>query len=181
MENKSRSWTRWLFWFSLIVSVVVVYKTLDNIGDIVGGIGRFLGVISAFLIGILIAYILYVPCRKFEELYSKVKKVKFIKNKARPLSILTVYIIVILLIAVLINVILPPVTQSIIDLVNNSTSYYNTAVTKINELPEDSILKTRPAQEVIENIKSVDLTKIINTDKLTDYAQTIIGMLRRNI
>ena len=41
----------------------------------------------------LIAYILYIPCRKIETTYKNVKKIKWISKKARPLSILTVYII----------------------------------------------------------------------------------------
>lgn len=177
MENKSRSWTKWLFWFTIAVAVVVVYKTLDNFGAIADGIKHFLGIMSPFLVGILISYILYVPCRKIEEAYRKVKKVKFINKRARALSIMTVYIIVLLLLIILLNVILPPVIQSVIDLVNNFGHYYNVAVTKINELPADSILKSEQAQKIIKQIQNVDLTEIINTNKVTDYVQSFIGML----
>ena len=177
MESKIKNWTRWFFWFSLIVAVVLVYKTLDNIGEITEGIKHFLGIISPFLIGVLISYILYVPCKKIEEAFNKIKKVKFISKKSRPLSILTVYIIVLLLIVILINVILPPVIQSIIDLVNNFGQYYSMAVNNISQLPEDSILKTEQARNVINEIRNIDLTKIINTEKITDYVQGIIGML----
>ena len=33
MENKNKAWTKWLFWFSLAIAVVAVYKTLDNFWD----------------------------------------------------------------------------------------------------------------------------------------------------
>lgn len=175
MENKN--WTKWLFWFSLAIAVVGVYKTLDNFGAITNTIKNFFGIISPFLVGLLIAYILYVPCRKVEETYKKVKKVKFINRKARLLSILTVYTIVIILIVILINFILPPVIQSIVDLVNNFGQYYNIAVNKINELPEDSMLKSEMAQNIISEIQNIDLKQIINTENLTGYVQSIIGML----
>ena len=177
MENKNRNWTKWLFWFSLAIAVVVIYKVLDNFGAIADGIKKFLGIISPFLVGILISYILYVPCKKVEQLYKKAKKVKFIEKKARTLSILTVYIIVLLLIILLIKVILPPVIQSIVDLVNNIGSYYDTFTTQINELPDDSILKSEQVQNIINGIKNIDLSKIINIDKIGDYVQSIIGML----
>lgn len=138
---KNKNWTKWLFWFSLAIAVVVVYKTLDNLGQVAQGIKSFLGVLSPFLVGTLIAYILYVPCRKIEQIYRKVKRVKFIQKKARTLSITTVYIIALILIIILINFILPPVVQSVVDLVNNFGYYYNMAVEKINSLPEDSIFK----------------------------------------
>jgi len=177
MENKNRNWTKWLFWFSLAIAVVTVYKTLDNIGDIVNSIKNFLGIIAPFLVGLLIAYILYIPCRKIEQTYRKVKKVKCINRKARPLSILTVYLIVLILLIILVNFILPPVIQSIIDLVNNFGQYYNIAVDKINTLPEDSILKSDMAQKVISEIQNINLKQIINTEAITGYVQSIIGML----
>lgn len=177
MENKNKAWTKWLFWFSLAIAVVAVYKTLDNFGDIANSIKNFFGIVSPFLVGILIAYILYVPCKKIEETYRKVKKVKFINKKARQLSIITVYIIVFILIVILINFILPPVIQSVVDLVNNFGQYYNIAVEKISALPENSILKSEIAQKVISEIQDIDLKQIINTEALTGYVQSIIGML----
>lgn len=177
MENKNRNWAKWLFWFSLAVAVVAVYKTLDNLGEIAQGIKSFLGVLSPFLVGTLIAYILYVPCRKVEETYRKVKKVKFINKKARALSVTTVYIIALILIIILINFILPPVVQSVVDLVNNFGYYYNMAVEKINSLPEDSFLKSKTIQDVIKEMQNIDLTKIINTEAITSYVQSAIAML----
>ena len=177
MENKFKNWTKWLFWFSLAIAVVTVYKTLDNFGEIANSIKNFFGIVSPFLVGLLIAYILYVPCRKVEETYKRVKKVKFINRKARPLSILTVYLIVLILLVILVNFILPPVIQSVVDLVNNFGQYYNIAVEKISELPEDSILKSQMAQNVINEIQNIDLKEIINTEALTGYVQSIIGML----
>ena len=177
MENKNKAWTKWLFWFSLAIAVVAVYKTLDNFGDIANSIKNFFGIVSPFLVGILIAYILYVPCKKIEETYRKVKKVKFINKKARQLSIIMVYIIVFILIVILINFILPPVIQSVVDLVNNFGQYYNIAVEKISTLPENSILKSEIAQKVISEIQDIDLKQIINTEALTGYVQSIIGML----
>lgn len=177
MENKNKVWTKWIFWFSLAIAVAAVYKTLDNFGAITKSVKNFFGIISPFLVGLLIAYILYVPCRRAEEIYKKVKKVKFINRKARPLSILTVYIIVLILIVILVNFILPPVIQSIVDLVNNFGQYYNIAVNKINELPEDSILKSEIAQKIISEIQNIDLKQIIKTEALTGYVQSIIGML----
>ena len=176
MENKNRIWTKWLFWFSIALCVVIAYKILDNFGLIAEGIKKFFGVITPFLVGILIAYILYVPCKKFEKLYKKAK-VKFIKKKARALSILTVYLITLFLIIILLTVILPPVIQSITDLVSNIGNYYEMAINQINELPEDSILKSDQVLEIIENIKNFDIGQIINTNNISAYIQSIIGLL----
>ena len=71
MGEKKRPITKWLYWFLFAVAVLFVYKTLDNFGEISKGISNFLGVIAPFLIGILISYLLYTPCRKIENLYLK--------------------------------------------------------------------------------------------------------------
>lgn len=174
---KNNNWAKWLFWFSLAIAVVAIYKTLDNLGEVAQAIKSFIGVLSPFLVGTLIAYILYVPCRKIEQIYSKAKKVKFIQKKSRALSITTVYIIVLILIIILINFILPPVIQSVVDLVNNFGYYYNMAVEKINSLPGDSILKNEMVQKAIGEMQNIDLKQIINTEAITGYIQSIIGML----
>ena len=50
---------------------------LDNYQNVMEVLKTFFNVISPFLIGIFIAYLLYMPSRKFEKLYGK-SKIKFI-------------------------------------------------------------------------------------------------------
>lgn len=49
-------------------------------------------------------------------------------------------------------VILPVVLESVMELVNNFQWYWNTAIEKLNALPEDSILKSQQAEDVIKNV-----------------------------
>jgi len=175
MEKKTRIWTKWLYWFTFAIAVIVVYKTVDNIGQIAEWFKNLLGILAPFAVGVLIAYILYIPCAKIEEMYRKVKKVKAISKKARPLSIFTVYLIVFIILVILINFIVPPIIQSIIDLTNNIQSYYTEAVAKINELPEDSFWKTEVITRVIAEVQNIDLKQIINVEQLAGYAQGAIS------
>jgi len=176
MEKKTRVWTKWLYWFVFAVAVIFVYKTIDNLGQITNWINELLSILAPFLAGILIAYILYIPCKKIEEMYAKVKKVKLINKKSRPLSILTVYIIVLILIIILINFIVPPIIKSVIDLANNFSFYYESAITKINELPEDSFWKTEVITKIMQEIENIDIKQIINVEVLTQYAQGALNI-----
>lgn len=175
MEKKTRNWTKWLYWFTFAVAVILVYKTVNSLEQIMGWLSNLLSILAPFAIGVLIAYIFYIPCRKIETLYRKSKKVKIIAKKARPLSIITLYTIVILLIVLLINFIIPPIAQSITDLANNFGFYYETAVNKINELPEDSFWKTEVITRIIKELQNVDIKEIINVEALTQYAQGAIS------
>jgi predicted PurR-regulated permease PerM len=139
-------------------------------------IGKFLGIISPFFAGIFIAYLMYMPCKKIEEAYKKSKR-KFIKRKARGLSIATVFVIVILLLIVLCNVILPVVVESVFDLLNNIQGYFETAINRYNNLPEDSIFKGEIVKEVIENIQNINIKQYFKLDKMIEYAINAVDAL----
>ena len=131
--------SKWIYWFSLAVAVIMVYKFVDNFTQIGLFISNLLGILMPFIIGILIAYILYIPCKKIEECFRKTK-FRLLKKRARGLSIFTVYLIIAIVLFILINVILPPIIISVSDLVNNLPGYYSTITNGISNLPEDSFL-----------------------------------------
>ena len=82
MEEKKRKLTKWLYWFLFAVAVIFVYKTLDNFSAIGAWLKGLLEVLMPFIIGILIAYILYIPSKKVESFYRKFKRPRFISKKA---------------------------------------------------------------------------------------------------
>lgn len=175
-EKKTRNITKWFYWFTFAVAVILVYKTVSSLEQIASGVGTFFKNLAPFLAGILVAYILYMPCKKIEQTYKKSKKIKIVSKKARPLSILTVYVIVAILLIILFNFIAPPVVQSIIDLVNNLPSYYETATKQIAELPDDSFWKTEVVTKITEEIKNIDYKQMFNVEALTQYAQGAISI-----
>ena len=179
MNEIKRNFSKWMYWFMFAVAIILVYKFLDNFTAIGNVIGNFIEVVSPFLAGILIAYLLYIPESRIEKRFSKSKK-KFLKKRARGISVLITFTIAILLIVLLVNVILPAVTQSIVELVNNFQNYWNSTMEKINSLPEDSILKNEKVVETIKNLgkslQQIDLTKYFSYDKITEYIKGAVGV-----
>lgn len=176
MEKNKRKITKWLYWFLFAVAIILVYKTLDNFTAIGNWIKDFLDVLMPFIIGLLIAYLLYIPCRKIEGIYRKCKKVKFISKRARGLSIVTVYFIVLIILILVINILLPIIASSIIDLVSNIQNYYNSLNTSIENLPEDSLLKNEIVLDIIDSIRNIDLKQYFNMNKLAEYAKGVINV-----
>ena len=174
MSEIKNHWKKWIYWFMLGVAIIVVYKALDNFGNIMGEVGKFFDILGPFLVGILISYLLYIPCKKTEEAYTSSKS-KLIRKKARTLSVITVYIIVVLLIMILINFILPVVIESITELFNNLQWYVDTAIHKYNALPEDSVLKGEIVQELITNVQNINLKKYLNLDNILGYLMGAIN------
>ena len=174
MNNLKNDWKKWLYWFGFAVAVIIVYKAFDNFSDVLNAISTFLGVLTPFFLGIFIAYLLYLPCKKFEEIYKK-RKLKFVKNKARSLSVLTVYLIAFLIIAIFIMVIFPIVFQSVVDLFNNIQTYIENTINNYSEFPEDSIWKSQMVNEVIQYIQHLDLKQYLQLDKIIEYVGNAIS------
>lgn len=177
MKKEKNDIKLWLFWFSLAVAIIAAYNILGNLAGVAQIIGNILGAIMPFCIGLLIAYILYMPCRSIETLLKKSKKKSFVNKHARGLSILTTYIIALIVIVIILNVIIPIVVQSLSDLFTNLPGYYNSVTEKINELPEDNILRSEKATEIINNIKNIDFTALFNMERIQQYIKSFISAM----
>ncbi len=174
MEELKNYSKKWIYWFLLGVALIVVYKALDNFTNVSEVIGGFFNVIAPFLVGVFIAYLLYVPCQKFENIFLKSKS-KFIKRKARTLSIATVYLIAVLILIILINVILPVVWESVIDFINNIQNYYTMAIDRYNSLPDSSFLKSDVVNETIANVQHIDIKQYFQFDTIVSYAMKAVN------
>jgi len=171
--KKIKSGTKWFYWFTLVVAIVIVYKVLDNFTGIGAWIGNLLGVLKPFLMAILLAYLLYIPCRKIEKIYRKSKR---LSKKARGLSVATTYLLAVLVIVILVNTIFPMISESVIDLAGNLPGYYDSAIEYVNNLPEDSIINADIVQNVINKLKQIDITKLFSADNISMYLQKVVGI-----
>lgn len=176
MEEKKRTLTKWLYWFLFAVAVIFVYKTLDNFSAIGAWLKGLLEVLMPFIIGILIAYILYIPSKKVESFYRKFKRPRFISKKARPLAVFTVYLIALILIIIAFRFLIPAVANAVVDFVNNFQGYYSTMMKAIEELPEDSVFKSEEVLNIVNEVKNIDFKQFINMEKIAEYAKGAIDV-----
>ena len=174
MKKKGKI-TGWLYWFSLAVVVLLVYKFLDSFSEIGIFISNLIGIIMPFLMGILIALILNTPCKSVEKSFKKSKH-KILKKKARGFSVFAVYLIIVLILFILVNVIFPPLIVSITDLINHLPGYYNSIINTINNLPEDSFWNQINAQDIVAKIAQIDLEKYLSLESLTGYIKGVISV-----
>lgn len=175
MEKKTNIWGKWLYWFIFAVAVIAVYKTLDNFNDITNWIKGILEVLMPFMIGILLAYLFYIPCKKIEKLYQKSKQ-KLIRRKARALSVFTVYLLALIIIILAFRFIIPNLTQSISDLASNIESYYQNTMNGLQNIPEDSILRQIDVQKIADSLNKINIAEYINFTTILEYAKGVIGV-----
>lgn len=167
--------TKWLYWFSLAIAIILVYKLLDNFTEIGVFLSNLVGILMPFLMGILIAYILYIPCKKIEECYKKTKQ-KILNKHSRGLSILTIYLVVLLILFILVNVILPPIIESVKELVSQLPEYYKEITNTLNNLPEDSFWVRINSKEMVNNLSKIDFAKYVSMENITGYIKGVISL-----
>lgn len=174
MKKKGKI-TGWLYWFSLALVVLLVYKFLDSFNEIGMFLSNLIEILMPFIMGILIALILNTPCKSVEKTFKKSKH-KILKKRARGLSVFAVYLIIVLIIFILVNVILPPMVTSVTDLINHLPGYYNSIINTINNLPEDSFWNQINAQDMIAKIAQIDLEKYLSLENITGYIKGVISV-----
>lgn len=174
MAKKTLEWKKGVAWFIFAALLIVLYKLLDNLGDITDWIRGLFSVLMPFVMALLLAYLFYLPCRKVETIFNKAK-LKFIRKRARWISILIVYLIAIVLIALIIKFIVPTVYESLTELISALPDYYNGVKETLDDLPEDSILNKIDHKAIIDNLSNINLEEYFNLERITEYAKGIIG------
>lgn len=177
MEEIKQGWKKRISWLLIAITVVIVYKMLDNFSNVQQWFGTFFRILKPFLAGLLISYILFMPCKKIESAISK-SKLKFVKKKARGLSVIATYIIFVLIVIIIINCIFPVLKESVVELVGNIPGYYEILVNKYKELPEDSIFKSDIIKDKMTELSNIDMRQFlsINNEKIIEYVKNIINI-----
>ena len=172
MRKEKKNVKKWLYWFSLALVLIIIYKVLDSFSALTMWFARLFKVLAPFVVGLIIAYVLYVPSRKIENLLSKNK---LLKKRAKGISVLVVYVLLILILTMAIKFLIPPLIESCKDLANNIQSYYIDLRTRIDSLPEDSFLRSQGFRDTFSSLNNIKFEDLISIEKITVYAQGLLS------
>lgn len=149
----------------VIIFSIIFFQVLDNLGSIMNNFSKIITwirrMLSPFIIGAFIAYILNPGVRWFErKLYSRVEYIASRKRLHRFVSILTVYILLISFITMLIVFVAPQISSNIRDMLKRLPEYVNTTSQWLeywsNDLGIDNI-------QYITNYIETNIREIFNT------------------
>ena len=175
MQKRTQEWKKYIIWLIFALILICIYKLLDNFREITAWINGLISILMPFIMALLLAYLFYLPCKKIEGVIKK-SKLKIIKNKARWLSILIVYLITALLLIAIVKFVVPTVTESVMELANALPGYYQSAMDKINEMPEDSIINKENVNSIFQGLNTIKIEDYLNIERITEYAKGIIGL-----
>ena len=130
--KKFEKYSNWIIALVFVIIVIAIYKTFDNIYKIMGAIGMVMKILSPFVTGFVIAYILNMPCKKIGGLL-KNSKYKFLREKSKAISIASVYLIAALAVFVIIRAVVPAIYKNLLDLYYNVPGYVDEVMTAISK------------------------------------------------
>lgn len=166
---------KWIAAFIFCVAVIAVYKTFDNLSDVLAGIGTVIGAFSPFVAGFVIAYLLNIPAKKIENPLQKSKKT-FLSKHAKGISILTVYLISLVIVMLILGALLPAIYRNILDLYNNLPTYISVTETWLKDFEIVNKLKLfdEGGFDLMSAVNS--FFKSINMAQFSKYAQGVFNM-----
>ena len=138
-----------LDWFCVVGACIALYLTLNNLGYFLGKIGVFIGIVSPFAGGIVIAYVLD-PMVKF--FYTKLFKEK---KKTRGFAILLAYLVAILLLVLLAWLVIPQIVDSIAMLFTNFPSYIHSVQDMLGMVQERFGVDLSSATKVLDDSEAM--------------------------
>jgi len=171
--KKYEKYTKWIIIFVLGAALIAVYKTFDNITNVLSFFGNIFASLTPFIAGFIIAYILNLPSKKLEKLYLKTKS-KFVKKRAKILSILTVYLCLVLIVSFIIRLVIPNLYNNIIDLYNNIIPFTQNAIAQIENLQKSWGIVFF---EINEETVRATIQKILNSVNVAEFGKYAKGAI----
>ena len=170
----SRYFTIMIYGFMFVIGTILIYLFIGHFDSTLRLIRRFSSLVSPFITGAFIAFVLY-PLVHL--LYHKLftDKLHLKAKPAKMLSILTAYLLAIGAIAILLVFIIPQVYESISDITELIPIWYNDALNFIQEFENEHANIPFIDYNVINDQISALLPKLV--DYLTEFLTNLLPVI----
>jgi len=164
MKRLKINWLLWIQGLLFVAAAVAVFNAVVNINAILSTIGTFFSVISPVIMAAVIAYLLSRPCKWVEKWIRKAEKYPILVKRARGLSILVVYLLVIWIVYAALSFLFPLLISNIIDFIDFVPDLYSEVESFVMDIEWETLDETFNIQAGIEEF-------------FTDFdVQTVIGL-----
>ena len=120
---KSRTFKSFLPYFLFALAIILAYRITGEMAFFIGALGWFWGVISPFFAGFIIAYIVNIPISGIQKLLVRFDN-KFVQKRQRMLSVVSVALILVGLIALTLTFVIPAIANSVEFFMENWETYW---------------------------------------------------------
>lgn len=171
--KRIRAYRNYIILFVFVVAAFIAYKIIDNVPAMAAALSTLAGILSPFLTGFVIAFVLSIPMNRIEKWLKNSKKA-FLNRHTRGIAVAVCYILLIALVGGTLAFVIPPLTRSLIDLIGKLPSYYAAAKEWINSLAADGKIAGFTLA-LPEEFSAAKLLSDIDLSALSTYAQGVFA------
>ncbi len=177
--EKTKPVRRWLWWFSLGAALILLYKLSGNLSGIGAVIGAVCGILTPFILGYFIAFLLYGPSHWLEKRFLRCKG-KHWERLARPMALLIVYLALLGLLALVVSLVIPRLISSVSGLVVSIPSYIEAAQVRLQAWtgPESPLAKLELAERLdgLYETLLTAVTRFFSTENLLSAVKGVVNV-----
>lgn len=173
--KRFEKYRNWIVAFVFAIAIIAVYKTFDNFYKITEFLGLVAKSLTPFVVGFVIAYILNIPASKIDGLCKK-SKYKFLNKKSKLISILSVYLIMILIVYVAIRALVPALYRNFVDLYLNFPNYASDILVKLDSLQREYGMKLFDFNEASIMHTFERMLEKLDITELGKYAKGVVNV-----
>ncbi len=168
MKN-NKNLAQWLLFFLLGLALIVVYKAFDSLGWLWESFRLLLDIMTPFVVGFGIAFVLYGPVKHIGGWIAK-SKYRFWQKAARPLAVLITYLLAFGLLTGLVWIVIPALVDAVKDFIGAVPTYYNNVMHFLSpHLQEGGLLAGLDLQAKIDELYAL-VQEYLTVDRIFSYA-----------
>ena len=147
-------------YLTITLTSISFYFAVQNFSVIAHYIGKIIGILKPFLVGIAMAYLLWRPLKFIENLLEKYSfRGKIVKRKKRIIGVMILYCIGAVVLLSLFSFVLPQIIESLTNLTNNLPTYLESIRHSLDTFLQNSGMNQEVHRLVSDFIK--DLSQMV--------------------
>ena len=167
-------------YFTLAVAIIGFFWLVTHMDVIGRWVGWIFNVMSPFIAGFIIAYILSIPANAMQRLIDRTQ-IGLLRSWKRAISVIAIYLLFILLIYVALRLLLPPIVVAVVDLIQSIPYLYLRLVAFFEDfghdldLPFDIYLDGLFFEIFGDDADVFNPLNMISYEAIISYIGTILG------
>ena len=169
---------KWLWYFSLLAAVAILYKTYTSLDGVLGLVDKIIDIFAPFVGGFVLAFFLFRPCNWLEKRFLSLNG-KAWPKLARPLALAAVYLVFLGLVSLVFYLVIPILVESLTGLFDSIPKLLTDTYNNIQSwIAPDGLLGGLKLQDNVDEIYAHltdTFTKLITTENVMSAVKSVGG------
>ena len=170
--NKIKKYRTYIIALVFVIFAIVAYKLIDNIPIIMHWVRILIGVLSPFIIGFVMAFVLSIPVGRVQRLIEKTEKSALVKRK-RGIAVTIVYTIAAAILTLILSFAIPPLARNLLDLMSKLPEYYAETIAYVKTFADKDGMILGYNVSQLDDIRLESIFSFIDRTQLATYAQGV--------